>query len=439
MLAANQRVEKITVVAYCLSVRSLVNSKSINMRVAQSGVMPESPADAAPALTEELGTTVRILRTISELEELRTVWTAWGGHPHSDIDFLLMLLQSREEILNPHVIVVYRHGKPDAMLVGRLERSRISLKVGYLPLFSARARIFTFQYGALRGNPSDENCKEIILAILRSLKSGEADMAYLNHPRTDSFLYKRALSVPSLLSRDNLPVPQPHHMMRLPGTIEEVFLGLSSSTRMNLRSKGRKFEKKLDGRLKICCFREVAELEAAISQVEEVARKTYQRGLGVGFDDSPRMRQMLQFYARNGRLRMYVLFAAGTPIAFEIGIVYGGWFYGDHTGYDSHYRDHSPGSYLLTKMIEDLCREGLQGIDFGLGDAPYKQHFGNHSFEEATVYLFAPRMKGLLLKALQTVTSATDNALKNMLARTKLLPKVKRLWRDRLAQKSPSK
>jgi hypothetical protein len=413
-----------------------MNSKSINIPKAESVVEPVVSVDAASTPTDKQGPRVRILRTISELEELRTVWTAWGGHKDSDIDFLLVLLQSREEILNPHVIVVYRNAKPDAMLIGRLERRQINYKVGYLPLFKARARIITFQYEALRGNPSDENCTEIILAILNSFKSGEADMASLTNLSADSFLYKRALSLPSLLSRDYLPVPQPHHLMRLPGTIEEVYLGLSSKHRKHLRSEGKKLQTKFDGRLKICCFREVAELETAISQVEDIARKTYQRGLGVGLDASPLTRQLFHLYARKGWLRIYVLFAGDTPIVFWSGAVYGGRFYSEATGYDPHYRDYAPGTFLLVKMIEHFCREGLQGIDFGLGDAMYKERFGNHSFEEATVCLFAPRMKGLLLKAMQTVTSATNNASKNMLARTKLLAKIKRLWRDHLVPKS---
>jgi hypothetical protein len=297
----------------------------------------------------------------------------------------------------------------------------------------------TFQCGGLRGNPSDANCREIILSIMNSLESSEADMAWLNNPSTDSFLYKRALSLPSWLSRDYSPVPRPHHLMRLPGSIEEVYLGLSSKHRKHLRSEAKKIESKFDGRLKIRCFREDSELEIAISLIEEIARKTYQRGLGVGLDISPRAHHLLHLLqARKGWLRVYVLFDADTPVVFWIGAVYGGWFYSEGTGYDPDYGDFSPGTFLLVKMINDFCEEGLQGIDFGLGDAMYKRRFGNQSFEAAAVHLFAPGVKGFLLKAMHTITSAVANTLKNMLARTKMLPKVKRFWRDRLAQTNTS-
>ena len=416
-----------------------MNSKSISASMVESPVEAEVLADVMPVSAAGLEAEVRVLRTIAEVEELRAVWTAWEGHPHSDIDFFLMLLGAREEILSPHVIVVYRGGKPDAMLIGRLESGEIEFKIGYLRLFKVQARSLAFPYGALRGNPSEENCKEIVRAILESLESGEADWAALNYPGTASCLYKKARSLPGLLSRDFGSVPQLHHLIRLPGTLEEVFKGFSSAHRQTMKSHGKKIEKKLNGRLKIHCFREVAELEAGISQVEAVAKKTYHRGLGVGFDNSPRSRQVMQFYARKGQLRMYVVYDGDKPIAFWVGVEYGGWFHSDHTGYDPEYRDCSPGTYLLVKMIDEFCKEGLQGIDFGLGDAVYKSRFGNHSFEEAKVDIYARRPKGMTIKFFRCLTAVVNVAAKRLFSGTDLLLKIKKRWREHLAEKSAAR
>jgi Acetyltransferase (GNAT) domain len=412
-----------------------VNSESIAMAEIENREEKSSSAHTGSARASAKRNGACVLRTAAELEELRAVWAAWQGHPHSDLDFLLMLCQSREEILSPYVIAVYRDGKPEALLAGRLENRQLSYRIGYLPVFRTKARSLTFQYGALRGNGSDENCKEMILAILGSLKAGEADLATLHYPSTDSFLYKRALSIPGYLSRDFAAVPQPHHLMRLAGTIEEVFRGFSGSHRQSIKSHGRKIEKKLGERLKVRCFRDPGELETAISLIEEVAKKTYHRGLGVGFDDSARSRQIFQFYAENGQLRMYVVLDGDKPIAFWVGVVYGGWFHSDHTGFDSEYRDCSPGTYLQVKMIEDFCREGLHGIDFGLGDAEYKRRFGNETFEESPVSLFAPRPKGMAIKAAHSLTGGVSSVLKEILARMNLLMKLKKRWRDHLQQK----
>jgi CelD/BcsL family acetyltransferase involved in cellulose biosynthesis len=415
--------------------RSALNMEYGTVPAMESLVSLEQTNGAA-AQAAPLGAEVRVLRSLTELEELRPVWTEWKGHPHSDIDFFKMLLESREEILRPHVIVVFRGGRPDAMLVGRLERAPVKFEIGYLPFLQLQALRLMFQYEALRGNPSEETCAAIIRAILEALKSGEADLATLSYPATDSQLSKKARSLPGFLSRDSAAIPQAHHRLLLSGTMEELFRGYSNSHRQAVRSHGRKLEKKLGGRMKFRCFREVADLEEGIATVEQVARKTYHRGLGVGFDDSPRSRQVLQFYARRGQLRMYVLSDGDRPITFWVGVVHDNWFHSEHTGFDPEYRDCSPGTYLFVKMIEEFYAEGLEGVDFGLGDAVYKERFGNHLFEEAVVEIYAPRAKGLAIKSCRSLETAVASTVKKVFSRTDFILKLKKSWRERLARKS---
>src|ERR1035437_4668742 len=87
------------------------------------GVLPDSSSSSAVS--------VRIARSIGEVEAIREIWTAWKSHRDSDIDFCLEFVWSGEAFIRPHVIVIYRYGRPDAMLVGRLERARMNSKVGY--------------------------------------------------------------------------------------------------------------------------------------------------------------------------------------------------------------------------------------------------------------------------------------------------------------------
>src|SRR5215472_17185511 len=195
--------------------------------------------DSAPTVSAHASVTgslsVRVLRTIEELEEFRGPWSAWDGHPHSDIDFLQMLTKSRNEIVSPYVVVVSRGGRPDAMMIGRLESRVIRYRVGYLPVFRTEGLSISFPYGQLRGNPSEENCRAIVQAILNSLKSGEADIATLNYSDTSGCLYQQAMSLPGFLNRGFVAVPQLHHLMRLQGSFEDIFKALSSSYRQALR------------------------------------------------------------------------------------------------------------------------------------------------------------------------------------------------------------
>ncbi|GAF75893.1 unnamed protein product, partial [marine sediment metagenome] len=55
----------------------------------------------------------------------------------------------------------------------------------------------------------------------------------------------------------------------------------------------------------------------------------------------------------------------------------------------------------MAKMFEALCLEkNVDAIDFGFGDAQYKESFSDVSWMEASVYIFAPRLYPLVVNAL---------------------------------------
>src|SRR5256885_1812503 len=134
-------------------------------------------------------TSIRVLRTISELEEIRKEWESWPGHRDSDLDYFVTVLRSNPGTLRPHVLVASHDGRPDCILVGRIDRTRIQTRIGYLRV-NPKAEILYFVYGAQRGNSSDQNCELLVNEVLRSLSCGEADAAYMNFLEHDSTLYR---------------------------------------------------------------------------------------------------------------------------------------------------------------------------------------------------------------------------------------------------------
>lgn len=376
---------------------------------------------------------VRVLRNLLEIEDVRSTWTAWQRHLNADIDFYVKIMASRPEFVRPHVIVVDRIAFPEAILIGRVEHRVLDLRIGYGRVFKPKVRLLAFGYGGLLGNPSPAGSAALVREILHSLRDGEADVAFFNHLRTDSPLYAQVVRLSGALGRDYFPDLGIHRSMALPKRADQFYSGLSPKVRKNQRWQARKFLQDHPGQVRVACLRETAELDQVFRDVEEVAKNTYQRGLGVGFADTPEMRQRLCLLADKGWLRTYILYVCEKPCAFWMGTLYKDTFHSDFMGYDPAYARHSPGMFLIMKVIENLCDhqglEDIEEIDFGLGDAQYKEMLGNRDWLDASVYMFAPSIKGIGLNLLRTPLMALDRTARRTLERTRLVGRMKRLWR----------
>lgn len=380
---------------------------------------------------------VKVLRTLPELETIRHEWESWPGNRDSEMETYLMCLQFIPGTVRPHVVVVERDGKPDAILVGRIDLGHVSCHLGYWRV-NLPARILCFVYGALRGNPSPENCDLIVSSVLQSLSDREADVAYMNFLREESDLYRLATQKPTLLCRDYIRISQPHFATRLSTSAEGFYKGLSSGARWQAKSKQKKLIKDFAGDVKIRCFREAEQLDTMIQDSEEVARKSYQRGLGVGFHDTPAVRSQLGLKAKRGWLRGYVLYVTGKPSAFWIGDINDGTFGSDYLAYDAELGKYSPGMFLMYKVIEGFCTgnsEGVTALDFATGHAQYKQLLSNQGWTESSVYIFAPSLKAIGINAVRSLIEGTGRGIQTILTRTNLLQKVKKAWRDHAKHK----
>lgn len=380
---------------------------------------------------------VRVARTVPEVEALREAWTSWPGHRDSDIDFYLMILQAHPEILRPHVIALYRDGKPDAILVGRLDKRRLIFNIGYFRRIGSWTRCLTFVYDALHGNPSPDNTRILLQEVIAGLKQDEADAAVLEFVPVHRALYDQALRLPPLLSRDTLPAAEEHHLFVVPDSMDEVYRSMSSMRRAGLKAVIKKIQANVIGEPRIACYRHESELDLLFHDVEEIARKTYQRGLGAGFADRPDVRMRLGFAARKGWLRAYVLYLNGRPAAFWIFMLYGTTAVGEYTGYDREFHKFSPGMFLLMRMLESFCNRAngdiVREVDFGFGRAEYKKALCRNSWLEARVYIFSPTLKGLALKSMRTATRMIEGTARNLLVSSNLFPRLKRVWRHHLA------
>ncbi len=393
------------------------------------------PGIAGVEPTSDRGVTVRVLRSVADLEEIRPFWESSPGTRESDLDSYLTFLGENRQTIRPHVIAVFRNGETNSIFVGRLDDSRLNrVKVGYFRI-RPRIKALYFVYGALRGNSCTENCSLILQEIRNCLSKGEADLAYLNFLPEDSEMYKLSRKMPGILSRDHVRTTQKHYAATLPQTVEEFRQHLSP--RLPRNRQWARMNKQLGKEVKIECFNAPSEIERMTTVVEQVARNSYQRSLGVGFINNEQERRRLALLASKCSLRGYVIYIGGAPAAFWIGDINNSVFGSDCLGFDHTFGKYSPGMYLMMKVIEGFCagEDGVTEIDFATGHADYKEALSNRVWRETDVYIFSTSRRGVSLNLLKTSAVGADQAMKWLLERAGLLKEIKKHWRRRLAKK----
>jgi hypothetical protein len=384
---------------------------------------------------------IRAARSVAEVEALRPAWAGWPAHRDSDIDFYLMIVRSRPEVLRPHVIGLFRNGQPTAILVGRLEQKRLKIRVGYLSVLSPWVKCLTFVCGALHGDASTDHARRLLREVASCLRQGEADLAVLEFVPLDSVLYQLALALPGVAHAG--PAPQGHSFMTVPDSIDEVYGRMSGQRRWHIRASAKKLRAGAAGVPKVVCYRNPRDLDRLFEDAEQIARKTYQRELGVGFSETPEVRARLSLAAEKGWLRAYVLYLEDRPCAFLIGMIYGDTFLGEYTGYDHEFRHLSPGMVLIMHAIETFCEHAdgdfVRQVDFGPGNAEYKEVLGDRTRPEATIYVFGSSLRGLALKYAWVAAGLVDRSARRLLTAAGLFAKVKSRWRKHLARRSQAK
>jgi hypothetical protein len=378
--------------------------------------------------------TIEVARDLTQVLALRPAWQELVRDPNADMDFYLTVIQSRSEILRPHVIVLKRGGVVHTILVGRVERKSLEIRLGYGTVSLPSARILTLIHGGLLGHDSEEHVSALAGSVLKSLAAHEADVAWFYGLDADSAFYRTARNVGGFFTRDYFPGWIERWKVRLPSTYEELHRQLSANTRHNLKRYSKRLGEASGGQLTVKSFRDPSDVEWVLRDTEVIAAKSYHRGLGVGFVHNDENSRLMKLAGNQGWLRAHILYLKGRPCAFWNGFLYGKTFFTSTTGYDPDFRDYRPGTFLLQKMFEDLCAERVADeVDFGFGDAQYKRDWCADHRLQASLFLFAPSVKGVFLNSIRTPLVGASNVGRRVLARTGTLQRLKRAWRDRLA------
>ena len=378
---------------------------------------------------------VRITKARSGVEAWGVTWREWQWHPNADIDFYLLILDLWQKRVSPLVIQLEEGGRPVAMLAGRVETAEDDFRLGYLRLFGIKVRRLNIITGGWMGDTGGEASRRLVTEVRNLLKRDRLDYALLCNIPTDSTLYHHYRQTPGLLTRDLLPEKSLRWKMHLPDTYAEFLKRRKKKHRYWLNRVVRVLEQEFPARLRTRCFRLAEEVETFCADAEQVARLTYHRRLGVGFINDAVHQKRCLFAAQNNRFRGYVLYVDERPKAFWAGTLYKGVFHLAWTGYDPEWKKYELGTVLFLKMVEGMCSEKVQEIDFGIGEAFYKERFGDQSWEEASVCLYSATARGIAINGLRTIFGLASRGTRAVLGSLGLLARLKTYWRRRLTRR----
>lgn len=378
----------------------------------------------------------RVAETAREVEGLRSYWNRMKLNPNSDIDYYLTVISTLKNVIRPFVLTFVEQEEIKSIVVGRVEYRKLNFVVGYKKVLEIPIKSLTVIYGGLFGDVSGKNGDLLISELLGFLRKKEVDAVYFNNLALDSPLFEKILKGPGFLLRQHFVKPIAHWRIVLSGKYHEFFSSLDYRVRKNLRRAVKKIAAAGSNGSKIQRFTSPQEVRTFMTLAEEISKKTYQRGLGVGFKGDEANERLIRLAAERGWLRAYVFFWDEIPIAFDKGLKYGNTFFWEVGGYDPAYRDIEPGTNLFLKIMEDLCSDpDIKYIDFGFGDAGYKRHYCSQKIEEASFYMFAPTAKGVFLSFLWNLFNRGLILAENASFYKGYAMRMKRFWRDRLSQR----
>ena len=375
---------------------------------------------------------VEIARTTEQLEGLRPAWDElpWKRE-EAAYPYFTARLRTRDGVVGPFAAIVYQGDTPIGGLAARIEMRRLAASIGYRELYAPTVRALQVVDGGIASaHPGAPTA--LARVIEGALETGDAEVVALPPLEVGSELATAFASIGGPLTRQPLIEPWTRRLLRLPGSFDEFLASRSHKTRKGIRRDARQLEAAFGNALSVEIVRDPADAGRLIADADLVAQSTYQRRLGAGFSDTAEQRELIRVGLENGWVRGYLLYLEGKPAAYWLCSPFRRTTLLRTGGFDDAYAEHRVGIYLLMRVIEDACADPeLDLLDFGPGDAAYKEQYSNETREERNAVVFAPTFRARRINATRTAILGPARLAKAGLDATQLTSRVKTTLRRR--------
>lgn len=306
------------------------------------------------------------------------------------------------------------------------------------PLIAAKIPLRTLNLQGYTPNmPAETSVYDMLFD--RILES-EFDAIQLTHVKTASFLWSYLHSSPLIQRFFSFYNPWsvlPHSLIHLNGSFASYMNEFSPKARKNRLREIKRLQAR--GDMQFIRVTKESEIDAFLEAAFGISKKMWQfvhYRWGIGAQDIDVVRGEIQFLARRGWLRSYLLKCGTVPCSFIIGQQYGLTFYTAAAGLHPAWRSYSAGTVLFLLALEDLFRENSPQFYDLAGHAKFGEYFGNESYPEAFVWLFRRQAYPLLASSIYRTFRATSKKAGAVLDQLHLKSGVKRLRWDYFRFKS---
>mgnify|MGYP001997746939 CR=1 FL=1 len=362
------------------------------------------------------------------------IWQAEAQHANSDPDFLSMVVSLRDNVLSPLVFLVRENGVPVTALVCRLEKTQVQARIAYFKLAQFSPRSITAVYGGLIGKDTPAIRRKFLDALSSELQRGTADVATYNMLRADSAFVQSIEALDIANWRRKYSLPREHFVFQVPAKQEDILLAKPSKTRSKIRYYMRRAEKNLPD-LQVNRLVSSVDIDQIMRDLESVASKTYQRGLGAGFHYNEEWRALLKLGFEKNWMEVWTLSTGAKCISFIIGLKYKGRYLIYAKAFDPGYSDDRIGTYLQIKVLEDIARQGeCVIVDYGFGEADYKRQFSTDNWPEINVLIAAASVKNFMIMNVVRFCDTTDKILRMVSEKLALTRRIKKALRSKKAK-----
>ncbi len=412
----------------------------ISKMLTSTKVNYEKGSDLPKDRIEELGEGSRELRPEfyegpEFSREVKEYWGKWCKHPNLDLSWVCKFSRVNSRIQRLLAFTAEDTQGIQGMLIGRVESGPWPLRFGYLRFpFPAFLQLIIPYPGHI--GPQNKKVEEVLVkGLLNFLQSSPCDLVLFSPQPEGSLLIREMRKHFHFVSQFHQE-PQPIWRGPLFDDFSLLLKSRSKNHRRNLKRYGKMIEQELGESLRVVSLKDEKNWEEFFNNVEHVARFTYQRGLGAGFQRDQIQEAMYRHYFNMGGLRAFMLMAGDEPIAFWIGLLYGDGFYTWATGFNPRMGKLRPGHYLLRYVLEHLAEEPCspKWVDFGFGDAQYKRSWVNERSVERRSLFVAPTLKGRILGFPLVLSHFVEKSVKSFVRDSKIGLGIKRGWRKLLTK-----